>query len=398
MIIITLFLLFQEYKIVLGSSTNWSVEMDFDNNTPDFFIHKSGQPYTQPDGCLNCNVTYNSLTTTFTLHLYNVTKNNNSGTYGFELQNTTDNNFKIIHQIRIYVRAYPAPKFKWTFLAENENKDEDITSSFLVVNKVDGAFRFRSLLLLNRTYTGKTGHYRIDIWNFLGHASRQIYIQDNKAEERRSDLSDSGIRNVYVNRVREIELAALRPYEDLSINVEKTAYDDINERRGLTNPRDLARFYILNEKSNFCLIVDILDVLKIQLNLDRLFALAVLNFYRQFIDILSVICIIRQDPNEPDSTGSYVSGVDKDADGYLIMKGQNIPNFCKRCDKKSTGSIENKQCLEDHCYKQMEAPSARKSKEKASDENKNTNSEISVKKSTGTPSARRNKENDSDEI
>ncbi|KAJ8303691.1 hypothetical protein KUTeg_018754 [Tegillarca granosa] len=344
--------------------------MNFDNSSHDFFIHSYGQPYQPPDECINCNVTYNNMTTMFTLHLYNVTKNNNSKPTilipkeNLKDQIVTDTVFEVLYE------AYPAPKFKWTFVAENENKDEDITFSFLVVNRVDGAFRFRSLLLLNRTYTGRTGQYRIDIWNFLGHASRQMYIQDNVAEERRSELSDSGIQNVYVNRVREIELAALRPYEDLSISVEITAYDDINERRGLTNPRDLARANS-NEQGSTNTSASGMDMDEDgYLNMKEHDSPAIC--IRQFIYFLCVIYMIREDPNESDSTGNYVSGADKDADGYLIMKGQNIPHFCKRFDKKSTGSIENKQFLEDEGYIQMAAPSARKSKEKASDEMKNS--------------------------
>ncbi|KAJ8316712.1 hypothetical protein KUTeg_005736 [Tegillarca granosa] len=246
----------------------------------------------------------------------------------------------------VLYEAYPAPKFKWTFLAENENKDEDITYSFLVVNKVDGAFRFRSLLLLNRTYTGRTGHYRIDIWNCLGHASRQIYIQDNIAEERRrSELSDFR----HSERLCESctrELAALRPYEDLSINVEISAYDDINESRGLTNPRDLARANS-NEQGSTNSSASGMDMDEDgYLNMKEHDSPAIC--IRQFIYFLSVIYMIREDPNEPDSTGNYVSGADKDADG------QNIPNFCKRLYTKSTGSIENKQYLEDEGYIQME--------------------------------------------
>ncbi|KAJ8311883.1 hypothetical protein KUTeg_010560, partial [Tegillarca granosa] len=162
-----------------------------------------------------------------------------------------------------------------------------------------------------------------------------------------------------IDRVR-IELAALRPYEDLSINVEISAYDDINERRGMTSPRDLPRANS-NEQGSIHSSASGMDI-------DE-------DGYLNMKEHDSPAICIRKDPNEPDSTGGYVSGADKDADGYLIMKGQNIPNFCKRCDKKSTGSIENKQCLEDEGYIQMEAPSARKSKEKASDEIKNTNSE-----------------------
>ncbi|KAJ8316246.1 hypothetical protein KUTeg_006260 [Tegillarca granosa] len=301
-----------EYKINPGLSNDWVVEMNFGDSFHDFFIHRSGQPYTPPEECLNCNVTFNNLTTTFTLNLYNVT-NDNIGTYI-----GTDTVFEVWYE------AYPVPKFKWTFLAENGIEDEDVTSSFLVVNVVDGTYRFRSLLLLNRTYTRRTGHYRIDIWNFLGHASSQIYIQDSKA--------------VHVNVYKVLLLTILCIVFPIYIVIECTIR--IKKRRNATELRKYGNCYKshLEVKSVIkCYFFFFIYINRIEDSNKQGSAYSSVSerdidgdgYLNMKEHRIPVFCI-RQDPNEQDLTESSVSGGDKDADGYLIMKGQNIPDNCKR--------------------------------------------------------------------
>ncbi|KAJ8315669.1 hypothetical protein KUTeg_007819 [Tegillarca granosa] len=188
-----------DYKIDPGRLTNWSVEMNFDNIPLPFFVHKkNGQSFTPPDGCINCNVTYNNLTKTFTLHLYNVTKNNNSGTYGFVLKNRSGADKPMSHQIVINVRGKPKilqPKKKLvkvydnlkTFnvcftgfpvpnvtlhVANNTNIiNKDILTTESTVHTID------LMVLLNNSGSGvKTGNYRLEMWNELGKANLDIQL------------------------------------------------------------------------------------------------------------------------------------------------------------------------------------------------------------------------------